>query len=146
MIRICFLVVVMMSFLGCASPQVVSSQPKSATINSSFDAVWEKAVRFVSTNQINIETIEKDSGLIVIGAQSIDAQTLKGLCDAKAPFLYTLKHGSGKGNITVVEEGGFVTATINLSFFANSNYGYQTASNPCASTGKYEESFLNALK
>jgi hypothetical protein len=53
---------------SCATTAVVIVEPfdTSKTYMADYDSTWTKLIRFMSTNQISIGTIEKDSGLVTL--------------------------------------------------------------------------------
>ena len=136
---------------ACASAPQVVIEPfdTSSTVEGSFDNTWAKAVRFLSTNQIGIKTIEKDSGLIVLENTSMSPQLIAQYCAVNVPFMSTLDSGKASGNLTVVDDGGFTTASVNISFSATTKFcyegcNYSTVS--CPSKGLFETQLLNALQ
>ena len=147
-------VVACMAFLviGCASaPQVeVDSFDTVATVESDFDTTWSKLIRFASTNQIGIKTIEKASGLIVFENTSMSPNLIAEYCtNMTVPFLWTLKSGQASGNVTVNDEGGFSTVAVNMSYQTTSEYCYQGCNyntTRCDSLGKFETELLDAVR
>jgi len=136
---------------ACASAPQVVVEPfdTTATLESSFDDTWAKAVRFLSTNQIGIKTIEKDSGLIVLENTSMSPQLISEYCVVNIPFMSALDSGKASGNLTVVSEGGFTTASVNLSFSATTKFCYEGCNyttNRCTSKGRFETQLLDALQ
>ena len=57
---------------SCATTSVVVDPfDSSKTYMSDMDTQWKKLVRFFSTNQIGIGTLEKDSGIITVNNQNL---------------------------------------------------------------------------
>jgi len=57
---------------SCATTAVVVEPfDTSKTYMSDFDTQWKKLVRFFSTNQVGIGTIEKDSGIVTVNNQNL---------------------------------------------------------------------------
>ena len=139
---------------GCASNPVVEIEPFDTSISTEgdFDASWSKMVAFLSTNDISIGTIEKDSGLVTLSGDSLSVPVLQKYCDAKAPFLWVLQNGTARGSVLMVDDDGFVTTTVNLKLTGTSMYtdwntgrtNYTTK--PCNSTGVFETALLNSVK
>jgi len=138
--------------VGCASAPVVEVEPfdSVATVENDFDTTWSKLIRFASTNQIGIKTIEKASGLIVFENTSMSPNLIRQYCtNINMPLLWTLKSGQASGNVTVSDEGGFSTVAVNMSYQATSEYCYQGCNyntSRCDSLGKFETELLDAVR
>ena len=136
---------------GCASAPVVEIQPfdKSATVEGSYDEVWTNLIRFMSTNDVSIASVEKDSGLIVLTGDSLSKSLIEEYCDAKAPFLWSLTGGTAKGSVIVADDAGFITVTVNAKFqgsMMNSMSNPPTYSTkPCNSRGAFETAVLGSV-
>ncbi len=136
---------------SCATTQVVVEPfDTSKTYMSSYDESWKKLVRFFSTNQIGIGTLEKDSGIITVNNQNLSSSLVSEYCAFEIPFLWTHTGGQAFGSATLVEDGDFITANVNIQFnatFSSCNlYGvcaYKT--NACQSNGSFEKTLLSAL-
>jgi hypothetical protein len=136
---------------SCATTQVIVEPfDTSKTYMSSYDDSWKKLVRFFSTNQIGIGTLEKDSGIITVNNQNLSQSLTSEYCAVSVPFLWTHTGGQAVGSATLVEDDNFVTANVNIQFSANFSscdlYGrcnYQT--NPCPSNGTFERALLSSL-
>jgi len=136
---------------GCASAPKVVIQPfdKSKTVEKSYDETWSSLIRFLSTNDIDIATLEKESGLIQLKGENLSTKLISEYCAIETSFMYSLDSGSGKGSITVVDEDGFVTVNTNIRFKFTE---VSSMSNPpsyktlnCSSTGKLETAILNSV-
>ena len=137
---------------GCASAPVIDIKPfdKSVSFEGDFDESWSKLVAFLSTNDVNIGTIEKDSGLITLSGDNLSAGVITQYCDATATFLMTMTGGTARGSILMTEESGFVTATVNVKFQGTSYSGLTNpptySTRPCNSRGAFEASVLGSLQ
>ncbi|WP_297820484.1 hypothetical protein [uncultured Paraglaciecola sp.] len=137
---------------GCASAPVVEIKPfdKSVSFEGNYDESWSKLVGFMSTNDISIGTIEKDSGLVTLSGDDLSPELIAEYCDAKAPFLWVLTGGKGSGSVLMTEDSGFITATVNVKFQGTSTYTmanppqYKTAK--CNSRGAFESAVLGSLQ
>jgi|TARA_B110000211_G_scaffold147214_1_gene167706 hypothetical protein len=150
-----FLISVLSLFLGaCASAPVIEIKPfdKSVSFEGDFDQAWSQLVAFLSTNDISIGTIEKDSGLVTLSGDNLSSALISEYCDASAPFLWTLTGGNGTGSVLMTEDSGFITATVNVRFkgtiffpqMGQSPPQYRT--NPCNSRGAFETAVLGSLQ
>jgi hypothetical protein len=54
--------------------------------------------------------------------------------------------GVASGSVTLVDEGEFVTANVNVSFSIISAYGANRVVNSCQSTSAFEDSLLDTLR
>ncbi len=137
--------------VGCATVDEIVIEPfdKSVTVETDFEDVWSTLVRFMSTNDISIQTIEKDSGLIALRGENLSPDVIRQLCDAQAGLFAAINSGGATGSITVVDDDGFITVNVNTRFTATY---YNTMSNPptystrnCNSRGQFEKSVLNSI-
>ena len=149
-----FLVATFIALGGCASAPVVEIKPfdKSASFEGDFDESWSKLVAFLSTNDVSIGTIEKDSGLVTLSGDNLSVALIQEYCDASAPFLWTLTGGKAKGSILMTEDSGFVTATVNVTFDGTIFFPQmgtnpaQYRSNRCNSRGAFETAVLGSIQ
>jgi hypothetical protein len=148
-----FAALFMVAFLGgCASAPVIDIKPfdKSVSFEGDFDESWSKLVAFLSTNDVNIGTIEKDSGLITLSGDNLSVGIITQYCDATATFLWTMTGGTARGSILMVEDSGFVTATVNVKFQGTSSSTLSSpptySTSPCNSRGVFEASVLGSLQ
>jgi hypothetical protein len=151
MLKIIFATTVASLLAACASaPIEIKPFDKSVTTESDFNESWSKLVQFVSTNDINVGTIERDSGLITLSGDSLSPSLIREYCDATPPFLWTLTGGVAKGSILMVEEDGFVTTTVNARFSGTSYTSItnppQYTTRPCNSRGSFEAAVLGAVQ
>lgn len=138
--------------VGCGSTpkQVIQPFDKSITVEAEFDETWTSLVRFFSTNDVSISTIEKDSGIIQLEGERLSADLISKYCAVDLPWLWTLSSGGARGSVLVADDDGFVSVDANLRFtFTAANY----VSNPpqfqtynCESTGVLETAILNSAK
>ena len=137
---------------SCATTQVViETFDTSKTYMNSYDESWKKLVRFFSTNQIGIGTLEKDSGIITVNNQNLTSGLVSEYCAVTVPFLYALSGGQAFGSATLVEDGDFITANVNIQFNATFSscdlYGRCTyITDSCPSNGSFEKALLTALE
>tara|TARA_Y100000768_G_C23963409_1_gene676616 strand:- start:1459 stop:1911 length:453 start_codon:yes stop_codon:yes gene_type:complete len=138
-----FIIVLLTS---CASTQVVSNSVVSESYRQSYDEVWTKVIRFFATNQISIGTLEKDSGIVTLKGDRLDRDLINSYCsaDANSGFLEVVVYGNVTGSVNVIDEGGFVTVTVNTRFSSVHNDGYFVP-RACASTGAFEQSILDTI-
>ena len=145
--KILILITALFTF-GCATTSVVGNSVTSETLMTSYDEAWAKVIRFFSTNQVGIGTLEKESGIVTINGQNLAMDLMNEYCDAgpAIPFLHRPIRGTANGSVTLVDDGGFVTANVNVSFSIVSVYGQVPVVNRCTSTGKFEDSILETLR
>ena len=150
-----YTIIALMVFLGgCASAPVVEIKPfdKSVSFEGDFNQAWSKLVNFLSTNDISIGTIEKESGLVTLSGDNLGSTLITSYCDASAPFMWTLTGGKARGSVLMTEDSGFVTATVNVKFdgtiffpqMGQSPAQYRT--NPCNSRGAFETAVLGSIQ
>ncbi len=138
--------------VGCAAaPQVeIAAFDKSATVEASFDAVWSDLIRFLSTNDVSIATIEKESGLIALRGEGLSASLITSYCDAQPTFLTLISSGIVSGSITVIEDSGFVTVNANMRYRATLVNNFSTPptyfTSDCNSKGVFETALLSSFQ
>lgn len=137
---------------SCATTQTtVEVEPfdSSKTYMADYDSTWSKLIKFMSTNQISIGTVEKDSGLITLQGDNLDKDLVLSYCAVNPlGWPYSANGGTAQGNVALTEVDGFVTANVNVRFNVTGQYCYQgcTYSNKqCQSNGNFEKSLLSAL-
>ena len=136
---------------SCATTPTVIVEPfdTSKTYMNDFDSTWTKLIKFMSTNQISIGTIEKDSGLFTLNGTNLSKDLVLSYCAGNpVGWPNTTTGGSAQGNINLTEIDGFVTASVNVRFNVDGQYCYQGCnyvSYQCDSNGEFEKSLLNAL-
>lgn len=141
-----------MMLVGCASTPVEEIKPfdKNITVEAAYDDVWSNLIRFMSTNDISIASVEKDSGLIVLTGDNLSASLISEYCDATPPFLWTLTGGKASGSVIVNDDEGFVTVTVNAKFQGTSYTSLtnppQYSTKPCNSRGAFEAAVLGSIK
>jgi hypothetical protein len=137
---------------GCASAPVVEIAPfdKSVSYEGNFDQSWSRLVAFMSTNDISIGTIEKDSGLITLSGDNLSSSVLANYCDARSTFGFTLTSGQARGSVLMVDDEGFITVTVNVKFMGTFMNGFTNppsySTRACNSTGVFETAILGSLQ
>ena len=146
-----FAAVIILTLSACAARPVVEIKAfdTSASFEGSYDASWSKLIAFLSTNDIGIANLEKDSGLIVLSGDNLSSQTIQKYCDAKAPFLWSIREGKATGSIIMTEDSGFVTATVNTKFkatYSTSGSDPTVRTELCKSYGLFETAVLGSIQ
>ena len=132
---------------GCTTTQIaIEPFDKTVTVERDFDDVWNTLVRFMSTNDISISTIEKESGLISLRGENLSKNLTEQLCDAQTALFWTIVGGSANGSIVVLDDDGFVTVNVNARFTTTQVFGDNPArTEGCNSTGYFEKSVLASI-
>ncbi len=134
---------------GCATAPLVHEVEKTRTIPASKDVVWERAVGFFATNNLSIETIEKDSGIIA-AERTVNRPAagtyMGGWADCGASFLEIPVAQLVDLNVFVRPVGEATSATVNARFTEVRQMGSSpTTTATCNSTGALERMILDAL-
>ena len=145
--------ITLLIFASCASAPTVEITPfdTSKTYMEDFDTQWSKLVRFFSTNQVGIGTIEKDSGIITLNGENLSYGLIQEYCPNAAslvPVFWSPMGGNVRGNVSLVDEGDFTTANVNVRLEVKSQYCYngcQYSTKPCDSGGAFEKAVLDSL-
>jgi len=127
-----------------APRQIVSSFP----IDKPFDTVWSAVIEVFAELQLPIQTLEKDSGLIVSDWISLIGQDNNGYCDCGKLVMLDEVERVGKFNV-------FVKKTSENSCEIKINSQFQQSyvdldhiiyKRNCVSTGKLEAEIYNMVK
>lgn len=137
------LVVIILTLAGCAKPPAEYDYKNTRTYNKGYDAVWSGLVKYFALNNISVNAIEKESGLL--SAES--GQVPESYADCGYEFGYRIQSRTGKLNGLVEKITETQTKlTINTSYdsfgvIMNGNR-YSTS---CNSTGKVETEILDYI-
>lgn len=136
-----------LSLSGCITPPAPHDFQNSQTYAEPFDLVWRKTVQFFSSNNIEIKTIDKSSGVIYAEFGNVPVDNT--FMDCGQHGLEIVVADAGQFNVFIVSNGGnSTTATINDDFqqtrttISNTN---QTFIVKCSSTGVLEQQILSSL-
>jgi hypothetical protein len=127
--------------MSCATPPKQAIFDKTKTFDMSKDAVWEDLLSFFTSNNIQIKTIEKDSGVIYAERSGVDAT----MADCGDVPLAVEVLRSGTLNVFVRSVGSKTQVTVNSDFKVTRMFDNQTYVQPCNSTGLLEKSILESI-
>jgi hypothetical protein len=128
---------------SCATPPKTYTFDKTRTYPISKDEAWERLLGYFTTNNIQIKTIEKDSGVIYAERALVDAS----IADC----------GDGGLTVDVSRSGGlnvFVRAispnetqvSVNSDYKITRTFDTQVIVTPCNSTGLIEGQILRSIQ
>ena len=128
-----------LSLSACATPPKKIAFEKSRSYSLSKDAAWERLLGFFTSNNIQIKTIEKDSGVIYAERTLSDASMAD--CGQNA-----LAGEIGRPvtlNVFVRQVGEKTDVTVNTDFKVIRIFDGATWSDQCHSRGVLERSVLD---
>ena len=126
---------------GCGTDPQRTQFNNSAVIAKKKDVVWESLLDYFTRNNIQIKTIEKDSGVIYAERASFDA----GMADCgEAPIARELVR-SASLNVFVRSQQGGTQVSVNTTFAIVRSFDNQSWKAECFSTGALEREILNAI-
>lgn len=130
---------------GCVTPPKPTAFDNSVTISRSKDAVWESLIGYFTANNIQVKTIEKDSGVIYAERMAFDTG-IGDLADC-GKSAFEVDVGSTVGlNVFARSISASVTeVTVNAQFQVARMFDGQTRSYPCLSKGRLEAEILAAI-
>lgn len=149
---ITLLVVIVGVMSGCASftPATKVSVDKSRVMKVDFDTAWERVIEWYAERTINIEAMEKDSGLITAEAARYEdglmyADCGKGSGHMLNPTLEFNTHVTRKPDDHVKVN---MTVSANTIIQSKDMYGRVTGERQvnCYSNGKLEQELLNHVQ
>ena len=95
---------------GCATAPKSYHFDPVAVVEADFDAVWSAVVEYFAISSLPIDTIEKDSGLIVTSwmdaSRGYGGSENKTICDCGGAGMMITHWARGKFNVFVKEAGG----------------------------------------
>ena len=128
---------------GCATVGQPTQFNNTRSVSASFDETWDKTISYFAQNNIPIQTLEKDSGLVVAESPFVPAAQLRQLADCGFPG--NGLPGSASYNVFVREQPALgVTVQINATFnqVSQNIWTGQNAQSECYSKGVLEKAFL----
>jgi len=160
-IRCTFLLMAMsLLVLGCVfdmynlTPPIPQDIENSKTFSSSFDKVWTATVQTFAELNLDIATIEKDSGIIVSNYFLISNEeryihkAKNEYCDCGTAELLTEHYRKVKFNVFLKELAGeSIEVRVNAVFENRTSRptGGLDSVNSCVSTGKFESEIFKLI-
>lgn len=142
MVRKAALAIVVLGVIGgCVTKPVERQIEKSRTYSMSKDKVWERVIEVFATENIQVKTIEKASGLIAAEPASFDPS----FADCGAEALAIVVGKTAVMNVFVRPASGGTQVTVNTKFQERRNYDRNFWTVDCFSTGVLEKQILDAI-
>lgn len=144
--KIAATVVFCLVLAGCSTAPQPRSITRAQTYAMPKDAVWQEVMAWFTSNQIQIKTIEKDSG--VVYAERLYDLT-SGQADCGEPGVDLPIERLGQFNVFVREaDANHTEVTVNANFIERRRDGWTGAYKTinCVSTGGVESSILGAIQ
>jgi hypothetical protein len=129
---------------GCATPPQQHSFDKSQTYPSNFDATWMHLVQYFTSNNIQVKTIEKASGVLYAEKSFVDYANF---ADCGKPGIALVLGTVATLNVFVVSQQGTSTSTVtvNTTFVQTRQFDTNIWTVPCVSTGELEQQIMHSL-
>jgi hypothetical protein len=136
-------------------------EPVDVHVRAPFDTVWSRAIGFMSTARIGVQTTDRQSGLITSGVRDISWQQLREWANCGNSGGRTIqamddnemraKNVQGRGSLEVVirpvGDSTVVRPTVTISAtWTNPMLGQQAARFECVSNGGLEYALIGALR
>lgn len=131
----------LLAFAGCATPPKQTAFSNTQTYQSSKDQVWSDLLAFFTSNNIQIKTIEKESGVIYAERSRSDPS----MADCGQDLAVELSRPATL-NVFVKPESKGTTVTVNATFEVIRSFDNRTWTAPCHSTGALERQILASIK
>jgi hypothetical protein len=128
---------------GCATPPAQHAFIKSNTYDQNFETTWTHLLQFFTSNNIQIKTIEKASGVVYAERLFVDGYNV--YADCGTPGLAAILNTTGSLNVFVVANGKTTTVTVNTTFNQVRQYEANIWTVACTSTGVLEQQILSAM-
>lgn len=131
-----------MALSACGTPPKTYNFDRSNTYPVSKDEAWERLLTYFTSNNIQIKTIEKDSGVIYAERALVDAST----ADCGQGGLAVDVSRTGGLNVFVRSIGPKQTqVSVNSDYKITRMFDGQVMVTPCNSTGLLEGQILRSI-
>lgn len=133
--------------LGCASAPRVTSFESTRSYSKSYDDVWRELMQFFTSYNLQIKTVEKESGIVY--AERLSFDNVQADCGHQWPFVPLSRTLSLNVFVATLEESGSTQVTVNADFRErrqNNLNPVQTQDFVCHSTGVVEQAVLGAIR
>lgn len=142
---------------GCVTSPQVFNVERSREYAQSKTVTWDRLIRWFATNNIQVKTIEKDSGIIYAEREVTDASSswwdrgrVANLADCGKDFWAVPQGQTIQMNVYVKDMGARSAATVNVTFREfyypySSGVGFGSPPQTCNSTGAIENRILDEL-
>ncbi|MGH2343511.1 hypothetical protein ACRC7T_18755 [Segnochrobactraceae bacterium EtOH-i3] len=142
-INLALAVASVIALAACASPPKETVFDKSNTFAVSKDVAWERLIMFFTENNIQVRTIEKDSGVIYAEKTGFD----NGYADCGTNMLAPDLSRTATFNVFVRPVGGGKTqVTVNSEYKVTRQFDGKFFVNECKSTGLLESRILTTIR
>ena len=126
---------------SCATPPTQTAFENSRTFAISKDEAWERLLVYFTGNNIQIKTIEKDSG-VIYAERSLSDKTMSNC--GEDPLAVEVGRPATL-NVFVRPSGNQTHVAVNTDFTVRRFFDGQTWTAPCYSTGVLEGQILNSV-
>ena len=137
---------------GCTSAPPVFDFDRTQIIDADKDAVWQAAMKFFTSHNLDIETLEKESGVVYARAETAlkfvsGASFDGGVAECPSGLGLTLVQAVDRTRVNLlvseVEDG--TSVTINAAFTRNYPPDHMTSKTTCNSNGLLERAIFDFL-
>lgn len=132
---------------GCASTPRVTSFESTRTYSKSYDQVWRELMQSFTSYNLQIKTVEKESGIVY--AERLSFDNAQADCGYQWPFVPLSRTLSLNVFVATLEDSGSTQVTVNADFRErrqNNLNPAQTQDFVCQSTGAVEQAVLGAIR
>lgn len=133
---------------GCATAPPKFDFNPVASFSGDYDAAWSAVVEYFAVGNLPIQTIERDSGIIVSNwmdaSDAIGFKEDKTFCDCGGAGISTPEWTRGKFNVFLKRTGeGALDLRVTCTYEQRRSFGGEGAIVRCNSTGHLEASLHN---
>ncbi len=136
-----FAIIACIALGSCATPPKQSSFSNKQTFSLTKDQAWEKIIDYFTSNNIQIKTIEKDSG-VIYAERSLSEKSMSNC--GEDPLSVELSRPATL-NVFVRSFASGTEVTVNAEFKVVRTFNNQTWTNACYSTGVLERDILTKI-
>ena len=137
--------------VGCSTAMQTYQFDKSRSYPAPPDQVWEGVMQYFTTNNIQIKTLERDSGVVYAEKVYPDQVELQLVADCGSGFWHESALPTASLNVFIAgdfREEAETTVTVNTQFtdvYKDHLYGGM-GQKPCNSKGMLEKTILNHIE
>ena len=146
--RLTLIGLALLSLTACATTADTFNFDKSRDITADFDTTWQSVIGYFAENNIQIATIEKDSGFIVAKDERFDVSEIKKVASCSGSAFQTPTIGDLSVNIfTRPVSDGVTNVQVNAQILQKwVGLGGVQGVTECNSNGVLEEALLDRIE
>src|SRR3972149_2690182 len=132
--------VLIVMLASCATAPATYNYEKSKSYSRTYDQIWEDVIGFFASRNIQIKTIEKDSGVIYAETNRFDEK----LADCGHPGIASVVTRTVSLNVFVMRSERDPKVNVNTKFIETRQFDRSIWTVECNSKGVIEQAILES--